>query len=171
MPLKIDFTLQRLHIAVTSLQGQGFIDRAKLHAFPLTNPRHTRLLFTILLSCLTSKPLSLKHSFTVSISSVAYPLSNSIITTFLPFSFNLVQWNTHSRPTLSKATLHSLQIQSTTLSPAFYHLSCDLILTRSLSLLKFLHSPNRLSSEVVASPKPIKATHVYCNLFLGIYIL
>ena len=98
MPLKIDFTLQRLHIAVTSLQGQGFIDRAKLHAFPLTNPRHTRLLFTILLSCLTSKPLSLKHSFTVSISSVAYPLSNSIITTFLPFYMAKPPENTFINP-------------------------------------------------------------------------
>ena len=36
-------------------------------AFPLTNPRHSLLSWTILLACLTSKPLFLKHSFTVSI--------------------------------------------------------------------------------------------------------
>ena len=34
-----------------------------------------------------------------------------------------------------------------------------------------LNSPNWLSSEVVSSPNPIKATHVDCNLFLDIYII
>ena len=56
----------------------------------------------------------------------------------------------------------------------FYHLSWDLILTCSPSILKLPHSyycSNRLSSEIVASLKPIKATHVDCNLFLSIYII
>ena len=43
-----------------------------------------------------------------------------------------------------------------------------------LSVLKSylsLSSSNRLSSEVVASPNPIKATHLDCNPFLGICLI
>ena len=50
-----------LHKAVASRQGQGFIPRATPHAFPLTNPHHTLLSCTILLICLTSKPLFFKQ--------------------------------------------------------------------------------------------------------------
>ena len=60
------FTLPVLHKAVAS-QGQGFIPQAMPHAFPLTNPHHTPLLCTILLACLTSKPLFFKQSFMVSV--------------------------------------------------------------------------------------------------------
>ena len=53
--------------AVACRQSQGFIPRATPHAFPFTNPRHTLLSCTILLACLTSKPLFFRQSFTVSI--------------------------------------------------------------------------------------------------------
>ena len=61
---------QGLYIAVADhncgiSSGQGFIPRATPHAFLLTNPRHSQLSCTILLDCLTSKPL--KQSFIVSI--------------------------------------------------------------------------------------------------------
>ena len=59
-------TLQGLHIGVASCQSQGFIPRATSHAFPLTNPRHSLLSWTVLLACLTSKPLFFKHFFRVS---------------------------------------------------------------------------------------------------------
>ena len=51
------------------------------------------------------------------------------------------------------------------------------MITFSLSILKLPHSylnlrsPDRLSSEVVAFSNLIKATHVNCNLFLGIFII
>ena len=38
---------------MASCQGQGFIPQATSHAFPLTNPHHTLLSWTILLACLT----------------------------------------------------------------------------------------------------------------------
>ena len=60
-------TLEGLRIAVASSQGQGFIPWATPHAFPLINPCHSLLSYTILLACQTSKPLFFKHSFTVSI--------------------------------------------------------------------------------------------------------
>ena len=60
------YALQGLHIALASRQTQEFIPRAISHAFPLTNPRHSLLSWTILLACLTSKPLFFKHSFTIS---------------------------------------------------------------------------------------------------------
>ena len=59
----------------------------------------------------------------------------------------------------------------------FYHISCDFILTWALSILKLPHSYHNLSflswvsSTEIASLNPIKATHVDCNLFLGIYII
>ena len=57
---------------------------------------------------------------------------------------------------LSKAILHSLQIQSTTLSPpTFYHLSCDLILTCSLSILKLSHSYLNLILLIGSHPKQL----------------
>ena len=40
-------TLQGLHIAVTSWQGQGFITQATAYAFPLTNPHHSPSLLDI----------------------------------------------------------------------------------------------------------------------------
>ena len=79
---------------------------------------------------------------------------------------------------LSKAILHNLQIQSTPpVTSIFYRLSCDLILTCSLSILELAHShinlrcSSWLSSEVVFFHNPIKVTHVDCNLFLGICII
>ena len=59
--------LPGLHKAVTSRQGQGFILRATPNAFTLTTLRHTLLSCTILLACLTSKPLFFKQSFKASI--------------------------------------------------------------------------------------------------------
>ena len=69
---------------IASLHGQGFISRATLHALPLTNPRHTLLSCTILLACLTSKPLFLKQSFTVSIHLLrGLPTENTFINLFV----------------------------------------------------------------------------------------
>ena len=60
-------TLQRLHIAMASCQGQQFIPLATPHSFPLTNPCHSPLSWTLLLACLKSKPLFFKHFFALSI--------------------------------------------------------------------------------------------------------
>ena len=60
-------TLQGLHIALASYQGQGFIPWGITHAFLLTNLHHSLLSWTILLACLTSSPLFFKHSFMVSV--------------------------------------------------------------------------------------------------------
>ena len=73
----------------------------------------------------------------------------------------------------SKDTLHSLHIQSTTMShPPF-------IISPVISSLPavFAHShlnlssSNWLCSEAVTSPNPIKTIHVDCNLFMNIYII
>ena len=47
---------------MASCQGQGFILWAIPHAFSFTTPHHSLLSCTILLACLTFKPLSLKQS-------------------------------------------------------------------------------------------------------------
>ena len=69
--------LPGLHKAVASRQGQGFILQATRYAFPLTNPRHTLLSYTILLACLTSKHFFFMEFFTVSIHLFhVYPLND-----------------------------------------------------------------------------------------------
>ena len=77
-PFQGSIRLWRL-TAMVSRQDQWFIPRAMPHAFPLTNPRHTLLLCTIPLACLTYKPLFFKQSFTVSIH-----LFRSLPTEWLP---------------------------------------------------------------------------------------
>ena len=52
---------------MASRQGQGFILRATFHAFPRTHLRHSLPSWTILITCLISKPLFFKYSFTVPI--------------------------------------------------------------------------------------------------------
>ena len=77
---------------MASRQNQGFIPLEKAYTFPLTNIRNTLLSCTILLACLTFKPLFFKQSFTVSthlfrslpterLSTFPYivPLSNPVI--------------------------------------------------------------------------------------------
>ena len=133
---------------------------------------------------------SIKPSVTLPILATripAYIFSNHAYytITFRPFFFTHVQWNTHieglqssGTTPLSKAMLHSFQIQSTTLSsPSFIISPVTSTLSASFLFLSFPHSylnphsPNQLSSEVVASPGPISATHVDWNLFLGVYII
>ena len=65
-------TFQELPIAVqlttvVPRQSRGFIPQATPHSFPLTKPHHTLLSCTILIACLTYKPLFVNQSFTVSI--------------------------------------------------------------------------------------------------------
>ena len=52
---------------LVSRQGQRFIPRDTPYAFLLTNSRHSLLSSAILFACLTSKPLFLKYTFTISI--------------------------------------------------------------------------------------------------------
>ena len=63
-----EFHPSRAHIVVAAHNCEiSLRSGVHPHSFPLTNPSHSLLSCTILSACLTSKPIFLKHSFTVSV--------------------------------------------------------------------------------------------------------
>ena len=100
--------LPGLHKAVAS-HNYSISSRSRVHSpryaheLPLTNPRHTLLSCTILLACLTSKPLFFKQSFMVSIHFYSLPTerlpAHFPTLTLLPIlSFSILStWPNHQR--------------------------------------------------------------------------
>ena len=96
--------LQGLHIVVVSCQNQWFIPQVMPHAFPLTNQYHSLLSCTILLACLTSKPLFLKQSFMVSIHLFhGLPTETKCTLPYIdPFSYPVILHSLHITPNHQK---------------------------------------------------------------------
>ena len=129
---------------IASRQDQGFISQATTNAFLLTNPRHKLLSCTILLACLTSKPLFFKQSFKVSI---------HLSATYLPTS-TLCYIDPLSNPII----LHSLNMsepsENTFINLFFYNLR-HLAQLPYPCIRDFIHSPDtQQNSEVVHLHSP-----------------
>ena len=116
---------------------------------------------------------SLKPPYTSSIKpSVTLQTLSKILAYIFPSMLNKL-----FKPIILAFLIYLCTVEQLQQISTFYHFSCDLILTCSLSIFELAHShlnlssSNWLSSEVVTSLNPIKATHVDCNLFQSIYIL